>query len=112
MIALGVVVILCAAPGPRTDGTWFPSKTAARVVAGTATDLDLSSGIVFTATEVNIGYGMDDETRSWRAGAAGLEVKSGDDWRPLKWAPVKDGVVKSDIKQAGTLEELTFVAKS
>ena len=107
-----VALLLCAAPGPRTDGTWFPSKIAAKVVAGTATSIDLGSFVVFSAADVHIGYGMDDENRSWRAGAGGLEVKSGDDWRPLVWTPVKDGVVKTDIFRAGAIEELTFISKT
>jgi hypothetical protein len=112
MPGLLVAAFLLAAPAVRTDGTYFPTRIGAKVNAGTASELELSQGIAFTATEVNIGYGQEDETRSWRSTEAGLEVKAGDEWRPLVWKEGKGGAVKSDIKQAGTLEELVFVAKT
>lgn len=110
MLALTLLLSLTA--GPRTDGIWLPSKLASKAVAGTASELDLGMAVVFTATEVNVGYGMEDETRTWRSNDTGLEVRAGDEWRKLEWKPVRDGVVKTDLKQAGTLEELTFVSKT
>lgn len=110
MFALALALVLHAVPDVRPDGVWLPSKVAAAVAKGTATELDLSTGVAFNATEVTIGYGMEDETRSWRTTeAGGLEVRSGEDWRPLQWKEGKKGTVKTDIKRAGELEELTFV---
>ncbi len=110
MLALALLLSLTA--GPRTDGVWLPSKLAAKALAGTATELDLGLAVVFSASEVWVGYGMEDETRSWRSSESGLEVRSGDEWRKLEWRPVREGVVKTDVKHVGSLEELTFVAKS
>ncbi len=113
MLAPALTLILLAAPDVRPDGVWYPTKIAAAIAKGTVTDLDLAMGVAFKATEVDIGYGMEDETRSWRVTDGGaLEVRSGEDWRPLQWKEGKKGTVKTDIKRAGELEELTWVAGS
>lgn len=112
MLALTLLVV-AAAPDVRPDGVWYPSKIAAAIAKGTASEIDLAFGVAFGPTEVTIGYGMEDETRSWRATeGGGLEVRSGEDWRPLQWKEVnaKKGIVKSDVRRAGELEELTWVA--
>lgn len=110
MLALALFLSLSAAP--RTDGVWLPTKLAAKAAAGTASELDLGQAVVFSRAEVNVGYGQEDETRSWRVQGEGLEVRSGDEWRVLQWKPVREGVVKSDLKQAGVLEELVFVPQT
>jgi hypothetical protein len=36
----------------------------------------------------------------------------GDKWRKVEWKPLRDGVVKTDIKRPGELEEFTFEPKT
>lgn len=109
MFAPALAVLLCAAPDVHPDGVWFHPKIAAAINKGTVSELDLATGVAFSATEVFIGYGMEDETRSWRATDTGLEVRSGEDWRPLQWKEGKKGAVKMDIKRAGELEDYVLV---
>ena len=103
------LLLLSAAPDVHPEGVWFHPKIAAAITKGNVSELDLATGVAFSATEVFIGYGMEDETRSWRATEAGLEVRSGEDWRPLQWKEGKKGVVRMDIKRAGELEDYVLV---